>query len=60
VVQSAGAGSDVCAVNSIGSRNSREHAQAPVILSGSDIAYFTGKMENYFRVRGIPYELRNM
>ncbi len=40
--------------------NSREGALLPVVLSGSDISYFTGKMENYFRVRGIPYELRNM
>lgn len=35
-------------------------ARSPVVLSGSDISYFTGKMENYFRVREIPYELRNM
>ena len=28
----------------------------PVILYGSSISYFTGKMENYFRVKGIPYE----
>ena len=31
-----------------------------VILHGSSISYFTGKMENYFRVRGIPYEFRSM
>lgn len=31
-----------------------------IILHGSNISYFTGKMENYFRVRGIPYELRPM
>ena len=28
----------------------------PVMLYGSSISYFTGKMENYFRVRGIPYK----
>lgn len=31
-----------------------------VTLYGSNISYFTGKMENYFRVRGIPYRLRSM
>ena len=31
-----------------------------IILYGSDISYFTGKMENYFRVSGISYEFRNM
>ena len=30
---------------------------APVRLLGSNISYFTGKLENYFRLRGIPYEL---
>ena len=30
----------------------------PITLYGSNISYFTGKMENYFRVRGIDYELR--
>lgn len=28
--------------------------------SGAEIACFTGKMANYFRVCGIPYELRHM
>ena len=28
----------------------------PAILYGSSISYFTGKMENYFRVRNIPYK----
>jgi hypothetical protein len=32
----------------------------PVILYGSNISYFTGKMENYFRVKNIPYELKSM
>ncbi|PLW68441.1 glutathione S-transferase family protein [Pseudohalioglobus lutimaris] len=32
----------------------------PITLYGCDISYFTGKLENYFRVRGIPYELRAM
>ena len=32
----------------------------PVTLYGSNISYFTGKMENYFRVRGVSYDLRSM
>jgi glutathione S-transferase len=32
----------------------------PVTLHGSSISYFTGKMENYFRVKGIPYQLRSI
>ncbi|AQA19264.1 glutathione S-transferase [Halioglobus japonicus] len=32
---------------------------APVVLHGSNISYFTGKMENYFRVRSIPYQLQS-
>ncbi len=32
----------------------------PLVLYGSNISYFTGKLENYFRVRGIDYELRSM
>ena len=28
----------------------------PVQLYGSNISYFTGKMENYFRVKEISYE----
>lgn len=32
----------------------------PVRLLGSSISYFTGKMENYFRVKGIPYRLEPM
>jgi glutathione S-transferase len=31
---------------------------APLTLYGSSISYFTGKLENYFRVRGIPYRLQ--
>jgi glutathione S-transferase len=30
----------------------------PVKLYGSSISYFTGKLENYFRVKGIPYQLQ--
>ena len=30
----------------------------PVILYGSSISYFTGKMENYFQIRSIPYVRR--
>ncbi|WP_240732861.1 glutathione S-transferase [Halioglobus maricola] len=29
-------------------------------LYGSNISYFTGKMENYFRLREMPYELQSM
>jgi len=28
----------------------------PVTLYGSSISYFTGKMENYFKIRDIPYK----
>ena len=31
-----------------------------VELSGSSISYFTSKMENYFRLNGIPYRLETM
>ena len=34
--------------------------KSPCILLGSNISYFTGKMENYFKVRGIPYRLESM
>jgi glutathione S-transferase len=27
----------------------------PVTVYGSSISYFTGKLENYFRIKGIPY-----
>lgn len=30
----------------------------PVTVYGSSISYFTGKLENYFRVKGIPYQLQ--
>ena len=32
----------------------------PLELHGSNISYFTGKLENYFRLRGIPYTLKIM
>ncbi len=32
----------------------------PLILYGSNISYFTGKMENYFRLKDIPYVLKSM
>ena len=32
----------------------------PVKLRGASISYFTGKMENYFRLKGIPYQLEAM
>ncbi|GAA5314799.1 MAG: glutathione S-transferase family protein [Candidatus Pelagadaptatus aseana] len=30
----------------------------PATLYGSSISYFTGKLENYFRIKGIPYQLQ--
>ncbi len=30
----------------------------PLTLYGSSISYFTGKLENYLRVKGIPYRLQ--
>ena len=30
----------------------------PITLYGSSISYFTGKLENYFRIKGIPYQLQ--
>ena len=32
----------------------------PLTLYGSNISYFTGKLENYFRIRGIPYSFESM
>ena len=32
----------------------------PITLYGSDISYFTGKLENYFKVKGLAYELRSI
>ena len=32
----------------------------PLKVYGSNASYFTGKLENYLRVRGIPYELHSM
>lgn len=32
----------------------------PIRLLGSNISYFTGKMENYFRLKHIPYQLESM
>ena len=34
--------------------------QPALTLYGSNISYFTGKMENYFRIRGIPYHFDSM
>ena len=30
----------------------------PATLYGCNISYFTGKLENYFRVKGIPYRMQ--
>ncbi|MEM1153617.1 MAG: glutathione S-transferase family protein [Pseudomonadota bacterium] len=32
----------------------------PITIYGSSISYFTGKLENYCRVRGIPYDFMAM
>jgi glutathione S-transferase len=32
----------------------------PLIIYGCDISYFTGKLENYFRLKGLPYTLHAM
>lgn len=32
----------------------------PITVYGSSISYFTGKLENYFRLRGMPYRLQAM
>ena len=32
----------------------------PIVMYGSNISYFSGKMENYFRLKGIPYRLEPM
>ena len=37
-----------------------EQQAAPLRLLGSDISYFTGKMENYFRLKRIPYRFESM
>ena len=36
------------------------HSIFPVTVYGSSISYFTGKLENYFRVKGIPYQFESM
>lgn len=35
-------------------------ALQPITVYGSNISYFTGKIENYFRIKGVPYALRAM
>ena len=35
-------------------------SSASLTLYGSNISYFTGKLENYLRVRGIPYTFESM
>ncbi len=32
----------------------------PITVFGSSISYFTGKLENYFQIKGIPYEFKPM
>jgi len=32
----------------------------PLTLYGSTVSYFTGKLENYLRVKGVPYRLQPM
>jgi len=33
-------------------------AEQPLTLHGSTVSYFTGKLENYLRVKGLPYRLQ--
>ena len=35
-------------------------ALEPIELYGSNISYFTGKLENYFRLKGLDYRLHSM
>ena len=35
-------------------------ALQPITLYGSNISYFTGKLENYFRLKGVPYTFQAM
>ena len=37
-----------------------DQGTAPLTLLGSNISYFTGKMENYLRLKRIPYRLESM
>ena len=37
-----------------------DQGNAPLALLGSNISYFTGKMENYLRLKQIPYRLESM
>jgi len=37
-----------------------DHGTAPLTLLGSNISSFTGKMENYLRLKQIPYRLESM
>lgn len=32
----------------------------PLTVHGSKVSYFTGKLENYFRVKGVPYQFEAM
>jgi len=35
-------------------------ALLPITVHGSNVSYFSGKLENYFRVKGVPYTLHSM
>ena len=37
-----------------------DQGNAPLTLLGSNISYFTGKMENYLRLKQIPDRLESM
>ena len=39
---------------------STDQASSDLALYGSNISYFTGKLENYFRLKDIPYTLCSM
>lgn len=33
---------------------------APAVIYGSSLSYFTGKLENYLRIKGVPYRFQPM
>ena len=35
-------------------------ALQPIVVYGSNVSYFTGKLENYFHLKGVPYRLQSM
>lgn len=42
------------------SKPTHSDLREPVRLCGASISYFTGKLENYFKIKGIPYKYQPM